>query len=461
MKEYSMGIDVSKGSADIILLNFKKELVEKSFQLDDTSAGHRVLKTKLEIFFTNNPEAIIYAALESTGGYENNWYRLLRNLGEEMAIQVARLNPIGVKHYWKAKMEKNITDKISAKNIAEYQIVHKEKIGYSKEPCFSSLRKQWKFVRMITKQKTQFYNQLESELYLANPEMLIHCRNGVPKWVLQVLKKYPTAEKLSKAKVNILSKIPYVTAMKAEVLISNAKRSVASAGDEMAANLIVCLVEQIQSQEALIKSQMDYIEAKCELPREIEILKSFIGISTYTAIGLMLEIGTVDRFEDAKHLASYFGLHPVYKESGDGRKGVHMSKQGRSEPRALLYMAAKTAAARNPQIKEIFTKQIKQGKCYNSAIGVCMHKILRIVYGMLKNKEMYNPEKEKEYQEKITTEKGPKIDTGLRRFQPPDQSAPISRKQNKKRKEREKAQNEINSLIAGSDPRSLETKLRL
>jgi hypothetical protein len=30
-----------------------------------------------------------------------------------------------------------------------------------------------------------------------------------------------------------------------------------------------------------------------------------------------------------------------------------------------------------------------------AAIVVCMHKILRIVYGMLKNKEKFNPEKDR------------------------------------------------------------------
>ena len=461
MEEYSMGLDVSKGYADIIVLDSRKEIVEKSFQLDDTDAGHNLLRTWLEVFFSSNPESAVYAAVESTGGYENNWYYFLSKLGEEMEVYVARLNPLGVSHHGKAKMDRNITDKSSARNIAEYQINHKKKIEYSREQYFPSLRKQWKFVQMVKKQKTQFLNQLESELYLSNPEVLIYCKDGVPNWVFNVLRKYPTAQKLSRARTSNLTNIPYVSTERAIELINNAKKSVASASDETSANLVVCLVEQIQAQEALIKIQLKYMEIKCELPEEIALLTSFIGIGIYTAVGLMLEIGTIDRFVDAKHLASYFGLHPVYKQSGDGKWGMHMSKQGRSEPRALLYMAAKSAAISNPQIKAIYDKQRTKGKCYNFAIGVCMHKILRIVYGMLKNKERYNPEKENEIREKATTEKRPTVNTTIRRFQPLDRKAPISGRQSRKRKEQEKSQNEINSLIAGSDPCSLKTNLRL
>jgi hypothetical protein len=64
---------------------------------------------------------------------------------------------------------------------------------------------------------------------------------------------------------------------------------------------------------------------QCQVP-EIKLLKSFIGISDWSAIGLLIEIQTIKRFASAKKLASFFGLHPVYKISGDGSGGIAMSK---------------------------------------------------------------------------------------------------------------------------------------
>ena len=54
-----------------------------------------------------------------------------------------------------------------------------------------------------------------------------------------------------------------------------------------------------------------------------------IGLSLFS-FGLLLEIGTIERFSSVKKLASFFGLHPVYKQSGDGTFKRRMSKKGTS-----------------------------------------------------------------------------------------------------------------------------------
>jgi len=61
---------------------------------------------------------------------------------------------------------------------------------------------------MLTKQSTQLLNQLESLLYTANTELLAYCKGSTPDWVLKVLLKYPTAARLARAKVPVLSRIP-------------------------------------------------------------------------------------------------------------------------------------------------------------------------------------------------------------------------------------------------------------
>ena len=74
-----------------------------------------------------------------------------------------------------------------------------------------------------------------------------------------------------------------------------------------------------------------------------------------------------------------------------------------------------------------------------AAIGYVMHKIIRIVFGMLKNMPNFNPEidkinqnKSKPKVKKITVSKN-------RRYQPYDDQAPISRRHGNKRKKEEKS----------------------
>jgi transposase len=98
-----------------------------------------------------------------------------------------------------------------------------------------------------------------------------------------------------------------------------------------------------------------------------------------------------------------------------------------------------------------------------SALVVCMHKILRIVYGMLKHKEKFNPEKDRANSNKSIIKNAvnsscPSLEEDAplsnRQYNKrkqlemskngscPDTDAPISSRQHKKRKQLEMSQDE-------------------
>lgn len=438
MHGYFLGVDVSKGYADFVILDRKKQTIVDNFQLDDTFNGHCYLYDRLVRFCKDHGESMLYAAVESTGGYENNWFKSLLKFQATLSLKAAHLNPLGVSANSKADLKRNVTDKISARNVAEYMIAHSEKVSYQHQDPLTSLRKQWGFVNMLTKQSTQLFNQLESLLYTANPELLVYCRDGVPQWVLKLLTQYPTAPRLARAKVKTAAKIPYVSTQRAKELIATAKTSVASATDRVTEQLIQATVKQLLHLKKTVKAQTEIMARECALP-EVELLKTFNGISDYSAIGLMLEIQGVERFSTVKKLASFFGLHPVFKISGDGRSGFRMSKKGRKEPRRILFMVALSAIQSNPLIREIYQSRVQKGMEKMAAIGICMHKILRILYGMLKNDCAFNPEIDRKNREKTHPAKTKFSKDKNRRYQTFDDKAPISRRQNSKRREREQS----------------------
>ncbi|MBI4648754.1 MAG: IS110 family transposase [Bacteroidia bacterium] len=219
--------------------------------------------------------------------------------------------------------------------------------------------------------------------------------------------------------------------------------------------LVKQLALQIRTFDQNIKGQMLLIEQEMSCP-EIELLCSFKGIDTTSAIGLLLEIGTIERFTTVKGFSCYFGLHPKFKQSGDKTVGVKMSKQGSKNMRKILFNIARGAIVYNPLIKELYERKVSEGMSNMAAIGVCMHKILRIVYGMLKHKQKYNPqidmqnrERSKEKQQEKQQQENACIEKG-RRYQNFDSKAPVSKKQTKKRKEHVLSQCEITSHSAGS-----------
>jgi transposase len=444
MEHYYLGIDVSKGYADFVILNDKKQPIEANFQLDDTFDGHCHLYEILYTFCENHPECTIYVAVESTGGYEDNWFNALVKFQGTLNLRTARLNPLGVNANSKADLKRNVTDKISAQNVAEYMIAHPEKVSYQHHDQLASLRKQWGFINMLTKQSSQLFNQLEPLLYTANPEVLTYCKNGMPGWVLKLLMRYPTASDLSKAKVVSVARIPYISSARAQELVAAAKRSVASSSDKITAQLIVETVKQILHLKKIIASQIDLMAKHCSVP-EVDLLKSFIGIRDYSAIGLILEIQAAERFPSVKKLASFFGLHPVYKISGDGVGRFRMSKKGRKEPRQILFMVTLTAIRSNPLIRGIYLEHIQKGMEKMTAIGLCMHKILRIIYGMLKHNMAFYPEIDWKNREKMYQSRKRLNKDKTRRYQDFDARAPISRRQNSKRKEQKQSHSDNNT----------------
>lgn len=451
MEQYYLGGDVSKGYSDFVILNSQKQRVEENFQLDDTIAGHSLLYNRLLSFFEEHPGAELCAAVESTGGYENNWYNALRKFQSSLNIKTARLNPAGVCKNNEAGLKRVITDKISAQGVAEYLITHPEKVVYQQQDYWASLRKQWSFVKMLTKQSTQLLNQLESLLYSANPEILKHCQEGMPAWVMKLLKQYPTAAKLARARAKSVARIPHISTSRAKELVASAKTSVASATDTITEQLISATVGQVLHIQKTIKEQTKIMAAECTLP-EVELLKTFTGIGDYSAIGLMLEIQAVERFSTAKRLASFFGLHPVYRVSGDGVGAVRMSKKGRKEPRRILFMVAMSAITSNSLISDIYQKHVANGMEKMAAIGLCMHKILRIIYGMLKSNTPFNPEIDLENRKRTSSKPQRERKDKSRRYQDFDKNAPISGRQRKKREERKLSQNAVSVECGISAP---------
>lgn len=436
---FFLGIDVSKGYADFVIINAKKQVVLQNFQLDDTFQGHCRLHDILQDFLGKYPGALLFAGMENTGGYEKNWYQLLSSLQAFLPVKTTCANPLAVVSNSKADLKRNKTDKISAQNVAEYLVAHPEKVNYQQHDPMASLRKQWGFVQMLTKQSTQFYNQLNALLYSANTELLSFCKDGVPAWMLTLLTTYPTALQLKKARPKTLAKIPYITLSRAQQLIAGAKRSVASTTDQATAQLIVATTKQILHLKKTINTQMDLMEEQSHLP-EVDLLKTFVGISTRSAIGLMLEIQSISRFKTSKKLAAFWGVHPVYNKSGDGSRAFRMSKKGRKEPRRILFQVALSAINHNPVIKPLYEQHVKRGKEKMDAIGVCMHKITRIIYGMLKNNTAFDPSIDEENRQKWIPAEPVKAENKTnRRFEDYDPTAPVSRRQHKKRMERERS----------------------
>lgn len=432
-----LGIDVSKGYADFFLMDALKQSMEKSFQLDDNFEGHQNLKMYLGKY-TSTGQKII-CGIESTGGYEQNWLVLLKKLKKQTPVEVYKLNPKGVKHQIESTLKRTITDSISAEGIADYiannyeQARQKwEKSTYQDETIIASQRC-FNLIMGLIKQQTARYNQLEKLLYQNFPELLMYCKHGIPNWILHLLIKYPGATAIMRAYIKGIDGIKGISRTKAEKIKLLANMSVAKSSHPVDEIMIKTLAEDIQYHQNRIEGLKDYLIGMYK-NYNVSLLKSIRGISDWTASAFVMLLGEIDRFEDTDQIAAFYGVHPRFKQSGDGKWGNHMSKQGNSAMRYMLYIAANNVVLHEPYFKKLYHHYISKGKKPKSVRGIIMHKLLRVIYGMLKNQQPFNSSVDEMNQMKTPTYTEQQITDRTRRYQELNVNAPISRSNYKKRR---------------------------
>src|SRR5579872_5607535 len=96
------------------------------------------------------------------------------------------------------------------------------------------------------------------------------------------------------------------------------------------------------------------LEQEVEKRPVTRLLLTHPGVGPLTALAYELVIGTPERFHCGKQIASYVGLVPEEKSSGDRRRLGHISKQGNALLRFLLVEAAQVTVRSQPQWRSKF-----------------------------------------------------------------------------------------------------------
>jgi transposase len=106
------------------------------------------------------------------------------------------------------------------------------------------------------------------------------------------------------------------------------------------------LLDRLNPTIAKLTEAIDLEVEKCPAARR---LKTHPGVGPLTALAFVLIIGKADRFQCGKQIASYLGLVPLEKSSGNQRRLGHITKQGNSLLRFLLVEAAQVTARSIPE----------------------------------------------------------------------------------------------------------------
>lgn len=154
-------------------------------------------------------------------------------------------------------------------------------------------------------------------------------------------------------------------------------------------------IEFLEQQITAVKKRLQaHIQAQATLKASHQLLTSIVGIGDYTASVILAEIGSISLFSSARQLAAFAGLTPQEHQSGTSVQGrTRLCKIGKVRLRKALYFPALNLIRRCPQIQAFRNRLLAKGKNKMQVVGAVMHKLIRVIYGVLHSRQPFDPAK--------------------------------------------------------------------
>ena len=111
-------------------------------------------------------------------------------------------------------------------------------------------------------------------------------------------------------------------------------------------------------------------------------------------LDVLPQIQNTTQFSSARQLAAFVGLTPQEHQSGTSVKGkTRLCKIGNPHLRKALYFPALSSIRHCSPMKDLRERFLEAGKNKMQIVGVVMHKLIRIVYGVLKSGKPFDQTK--------------------------------------------------------------------
>lgn len=153
-----------------------------------------------------------------------------------------------------------------------------------------------------------------------------------------------------------------------------------------------CTVDQLKRQIAEVDRQIAlHLRAHASLNQQVQRLCTIDGVGLITAATAIAELPPITPQSDPRAIAAWVGLIPRRWQSGATELPARISRRGNHYLRHALFMPALVAKRYNPLLKAYAQHLHQQGKSTRSILGAIAHKLLRIMVGLLKNQQDFDP----------------------------------------------------------------------
>lgn len=387
MYSYFIGIDIAKNTHWASCISSEGEIISEPFSFSNDNAGFQKFISK----FDSLPKEKILIGLESTAHYGENIISYLFNLD----FKIGLINPIQTANLRRSNIRKTKNDKVDTKiiikalTLGNYSLITSRDINNLKLKGLCRSRRN--LVTMRSKAKIQLVSYLDqifpelAKFFKGNPHLNVS---------YQLLKEYSSPKQISSLHLTKLTNILHdnshgrYTKDDAIRLRELAKNSVGVDNPSLSLQIKHAILqielydEQIAEVESLYKQILDEMKSP---------ILSIPGMSYNQAAVIIGCIGDINRFNHSCQLLAYAGLDPSVIQSGNFQaQSTKMSKRGSGMLRYSLVYSAHNVVKNNKTFKEYYDLKRSQGKSHYCALGHVAHKLVRIIFKMLKNNLEFN-----------------------------------------------------------------------
>jgi transposase len=398
-----VGFDTARYGHYATFLREDLQPAAKPVEFLETRSGYRALEQRFAKLAHQHPGVHFQIRVDAAGQYATNLLAFLHHFPWPKTISVG--DPLRNKRYREVHFPKRKTDAAESYACARFALVEAPNSTPPVSPELATLQEVTSRLEFQVKQSTREVNRLHNLLGRVFPELAILQNDISAGWVLKLLDKYPTAERIARAKPQSLLAIAYLPKKKAGEIHRVAGQSVAAERGTVVEELVRQSVRGLrQSLDSERKLKQLLEKAFDALPdQRVRQIASIKGIGKQTAAVLVAKIVSIDRFPSADHLTSYFGVFPEEDTSGVDKRGkpippgtMRMSRKGNDLVRKHLWMAAMVAKGSNPQVRALYARLQARGRRGDVALGHCMRKLLHQVFAIWTSGKAYDPQYRKQ-----------------------------------------------------------------
>lgn len=379
---FYIGFDVAKENHWASIANSTGDVIVDPFLVKNSRDGFDSFLSKLQ----NNNITIsdCLVGLESTGHYGENLINFLYNNGFRIGI----INPIQTDALRNSNIRKTKTDKIDTKLVFQSLMLKHYTPFVPKDIKILELRSLCRHRDDVLKSRTKLKVRLVSFVDQLFPELNLVFNSLHQKSCYAILEKHPSPHDISSTRIDAIANLLRKTS-KGHFGIEKAYKLKELANSSIGVNnsSLKIQIKHSLKQIELLNEQINEIDSKIkEIMIELDsVILTIPGISYILGAIILSEIGNIDKFSSPSKLLAFAGLDPCVKQSGNFNATIiKMSKRGSKLLRYAMLRASGLIIWNSETYNAYYNRKLSQGKSHNNTVCHVAHKLIRVIFHMLK-----------------------------------------------------------------------------